>query len=255
MIARHRSPITKEMFVAIANCACDLDRDSAASVTFDWITLGRVAGFRVVEYAQTTQNKIDAYEYASGNKATKAFVSSDWKFYDDNGCLMLVHSLDGLGDPPKKMKLTFRIQKNRQNGQSIPFAANDKHPHICLVRALYRIYLRAKRLGQPDDQLMGIFVNHQGIVKYLTTNKIAEVLQSVTKTCHPNLSRDEIMHVSSHSIRVWAIVLLDEAGMNPDFIKSQLRWMGDSYRIYLRDTAVLQTKHILALEQALLGET
>jgi hypothetical protein len=76
-IARCRSPIKNKMFVAIANCACDLDQDSAKSVTFDWIILGRVAGFRVAEYAQTTQNKIDAYEYASGNKATKAFVSSD----------------------------------------------------------------------------------------------------------------------------------------------------------------------------------
>jgi hypothetical protein len=152
------------MFVAIANHACDLDQDSTKSVTFDWITLGRVVGFQVAEYAQTTQNEIDAYEYASGNKATKAFVSSDWKFYDDNGCLMRVHSLDGLADPPKKMKLTFRIQKNRQNSQSITFAANDKHPHICLVRTAYQI-LRAKRLGQLDDQPMGIFVNHQGIVK------------------------------------------------------------------------------------------
>jgi hypothetical protein len=35
--------------------------------------------------------------------------------------------------------------------------------------------------------------------------------------------------------------------MNPDFIKSQLRWLGDSYRLYLRDTAVLQVKHIAAL--------
>ncbi len=98
---------------------------------------------------------------------------------------------------------------------------------------------------------MGIFINHQGIVKYLTANKITEILQSVAKTCHPNLSRDEIMRFSSHSIRVWAVVLLHEAGMNPDFIKSQLRWMGNSYRSYLQDTAVLQTKHISALERAL----
>ncbi len=174
----------------------------------------------MAEYAQTTQNKIDVHEYASGNKATKAFVPSDWKFYNDNGHLMMVHSLNSLVDPPKKMKLTFRIQKNCQNGQSITFAANDKHPHICPVHAAYRIYLRAKRLGQSDDQPMGIFVNKQGISKYLTANKISEVLQSVVKTCHPNLLRDEIMHFSSHSIRVWAVILLDEAGMNPDFIKS-----------------------------------
>ncbi len=174
----------------------------------------------MVEYAQTTQNKIDVYKYSSGNKATKAFVPSDWKFYDDNEHLMMVHSLDGLADPPKKMKLTFRIQKNHQNGQSTTFAADDKHPHICPVRAAYQIYLQAKHLGQSDDQPMGIFVNHQGIVKYLTANKIVEVLQSVAKACHPDLSRGEIMRFSSHSIRVWAVVLLDEAGMNPEFIKS-----------------------------------
>jgi hypothetical protein len=44
-IARCRSPITKEMFIAIANRACDLDWDSMESVAFDWITLGKVAGF------------------------------------------------------------------------------------------------------------------------------------------------------------------------------------------------------------------
>jgi hypothetical protein len=70
---------------------------------------------------------------------------------------------------------------------------------------------------------MGAFVNHQGIVRYLTANKITEVFQSVAKTCHPDLTRDENMRFSSHSIRVWAVVLLDEAGMNPDFIKSRLR--------------------------------
>ena len=58
------------------------------------------------------------------------------------------------------------------------------------------------------------------------------------------------MRFTSHSIRVWALILLDEAGMNADFIKSRLRWMGDSYRSNLRDTAVLQNKHISALESS-----
>ncbi len=118
------------------------------------------------------------------------------------------------------------------------------------MRAAYQIFLRAKRLGQTDDQPMGVFVNHQGITKYLTASKIAEVLQSFAKICHPDLTKDEIMRFTSYSIRVWAIVLLDEAKMNADFIKSRLRWMGDSYRSYLRDTAVLQTKHVSALESS-----
>jgi hypothetical protein len=133
---------------------------------------------------------------------------------------VVTHSLDGLADPPKKMKLTSRVQKNWQNGQSITFVADDKHQHICPVRVAYGIYLQVKRLGQTDDQPMGVFVNHHGLVKYLTANKIADVLQSIAIECHPNLTRDELMCFTSHSGKVWAVVLLDEAGMNPDFIKS-----------------------------------
>ena len=161
-----------------------------------------------------------------------------------------MHSLDGLADPPAKMKLTFRIQKNRQNGQSISFVADNKHSDICPVHAAYRIFLQAKRLGQSNDQPMGIFTNHQAVTKYLTASKIAEVFQSVAKICHPDLTRDEIMRFTLHFIRVWAVVLLDEAGMNADFIKTRLRWIGDLYRSYLRDTAVLQNKHISALESS-----
>ena len=133
------------------------------------------------EYAQTTQNNVNEHEYASDNKVIIAFVTSDWNLYDSKGRLMTVHSLDDQADLSKKMKLMFRIQKNLYNGQTINFVVDDKHPHICTVRAAYQIYQRAKSLGQLDDQPMGIFVNHQGIVRSLTANKIAEVLQSGAK--------------------------------------------------------------------------
>lgn len=94
------------------------------------------------------------------------------------------------------------------------------HENICPVRAAYQIYLREKRLGQQDNQPMGVFVNNHGLVKYLTASKIAEVLQSIAKSCHPDLSRDKLKRFSSHSIRVWAVVLLDEEGIRPNFIKS-----------------------------------
>ena len=125
-------------------------------------------------------------------------------------------------EQPKKLKITFRIQKNWQNGQSISFVADDKHPDICPVRSAYKILLRAKRLGQSDTQPMGVFVNTNGIVKYLTGNKISEVLQSVAKACHADLTKDEIMRFSSHSGRVCAVVILDEAGMQPTPLDGRL---------------------------------
>jgi len=63
------------------------------------------------------------------------------------------------------------------------------------------------------------------------------------------MPEDELKRFSSHSGRVWALVLLDEAGMTPDFMKLRLRWMGDSYTLYLRDTSILQQKHVEALKK------
>jgi hypothetical protein len=96
---------------------------------------------------------------------------------------------------------------------------------------------------------MGIFVNSFGVKKYLTGGKIAEVLRLIAKRVHPDWSSEELSRISSHSGRVWALVLLDEAGMSPAFMTSRLRWMGDSYKLYLRDTSILQHKHIDALRK------
>ena len=48
-------------------------------------------------------------------------------------------------------------------------------------------------------------------------------------------------------MRVWACVLLDEAGKLPNYIKKHLHWMGDSFQMYLHDTHVIQDQHREAL--------
>jgi hypothetical protein len=117
------------------------------------------------------QTSYNEHEYPSGKRVVKAFVSSDLKIYNSRGRLII--------DPmeiPKKLKMTFWIQKNRQNGQSITLVANNAHHDICPVHAAHRIFLRAKKLGQSESEPMGVFVNKFGIKKYLTGGKIAKVL-------------------------------------------------------------------------------
>lgn len=248
-IARQRSPISREMFTALLDQAKESFADSLETVVADWFTFIRITGLRCAEYAQTNQSTFDEHEYPSGKRVVKAFIPTDWKFYHSKGRVINVHSLHG--EPkefPTKLKITFRIQKNRQNGQSITLVADNDHVSICPVRAAYRIFLRSKRLGQLDSEPMAVFVNKFGITRYCTGNKIADVLRSIAKAVHPDLSADEIKRFSSHSGRVWALVLLDEAGMSPAFMTSRLRWMGESYKLYLRDTSVLQQKHVVALK-------
>jgi hypothetical protein len=67
---------------------------------------------------------------------------------------------------------------------------------------------------------MGVFVNKFGIKKYITGGKIVKVLQSIAKKVHPDLSADELSGISSHLGQVWALILLEEAGMSPAFMTS-----------------------------------
>ena len=166
-IAWQWSPITRKIYRDLLNQAKKSLVNSAETVVFDWFTLIRITGLRCARYAQKTQTNVEEHEYALGKHVIKAFVPSDWKFYNSKGRLVT--------DPmevPTKLNLTFRIQKNRQNSQSITLVADNTHPEICPVRAAHRIYLRAKKLGQLDSEPMGIFINNFGIKKYLTGEKL-----------------------------------------------------------------------------------
>ncbi len=81
-------------------------------------------------------------------------------------------------------------------------------------------------------------------VIYLTGNKIAKLLRKAIKKVYPHTTQDKLKQYSAHSLQVWACVLLDEAGKLPDYIKKRLCWLGDSFRIYLRDTAIIQHQHV-----------
>jgi hypothetical protein len=124
-IARQRSPITREMFAALLELAKKLPVDSIEAVVADWFILIRITGLRCAEYAQKTQSTFDEHDSPSGKRVIKAFISTDWKFYDSSGSLTCIHTLNSdLRELPKKLKVTFRIQKNRKNGQSITLVGN-----------------------------------------------------------------------------------------------------------------------------------
>ena len=190
---------------------------------------------------------------ALGNKVIKAFIPTDWSFFNEKGRLMTIDDLlKGTHVTPKKLKWTVhhfscrRQESSHLSGvcstSNLPARKASRSIWWPTDGCLYQpsrhsevSHCQQDRRGIPVccldlpswshewQEYTFLFPFH-----YLTASKIAEVFQSVAKICHPDLTRDEIMRFTSHSIRVWAIVLLDEAGMNADFIKSQLRWMGDS---------------------------
>ncbi len=110
--------------------------------------------------------------------------------------------------------------------------------------------MRASRLGQPDDMLVACYRAKKAPLLYITGSRIATLLRKAVKKVQPSTSTDNLKKYSAHSLRVWVCVLLDEAGMSPFFIQKCLYWLGDSFKMYRRDTKVIQDKHLAALQLA-----
>ncbi len=123
------------MFAALLDLARRSEsKDSIEAVIANWFTLIRTTGLQCVEYAQKTQSAVNEHEYPSGRRVTKAFVPTDWKFYDKDEVTINVHPLSkDVHVFPTKLHVTYGIQKNRQNGQSITLVMDNIHPDICPV--------------------------------------------------------------------------------------------------------------------------
>jgi hypothetical protein len=110
---------------------------------------------------------------------------------------------------------------------------------ICPVLAALRLVLRARCLLQPDSMPVACYLKKDALA-YISGSRIAILFRAAARAVRPNISKEEEQQYYAHSLQVWACVLLDEAGKSPNYIKKCLRWMGDSFRMYLRDTRVIQ---------------
>jgi hypothetical protein len=96
------------MFTALLDLANKSPVNSLEAVIADWFILIRITGLQCAEYAQKTQAAFDEHEYPSSKRVVKAFIPTDWKFYNNKGGLIHTHNLKGdLLNYPNKLKITF----------------------------------------------------------------------------------------------------------------------------------------------------
>ena len=145
----------------------------------------------------------------------------------------------------------IRHQKIRQNGERITLVQVNMHLLICPVFNVALIELQKYQLDHPNKLPLAIYLNKKKQVKYLTPDKVTEVMRKAVRVAYPDKPAHEVMRYSTHSIRLWACVLLNEAGKSPDFIKKSLRWLGESYCVYLRDTNKINHQYVDALQESL----
>jgi hypothetical protein len=134
-IARQRV-LDNEIFAELRQMAiASKCKDSVSELLFNIVALGCYIGPCLSKYAQTTQDKVDHHTYPSGKMVIKAFIANDFIFYDEKKRIVKDLNKDSL-QRARFVKITWRIQKNHQNGQSITLAAEIDQPKICPVRSM-----------------------------------------------------------------------------------------------------------------------
>lgn len=143
------------------------------------------------------------------------------------------------------MMIKWCIQKNHKNGQQIMLGSDFKVPLHCLVCNSMMLVKWAHCLGQLPDLPVCIYSNQKKELPYLRGNKVASLLRGAVLQVCPSTPAAEVNRYSAHLLRVWACVLLNESGKSPDFIKSRVHWMGNSFRMYLCDMAIIHRQYHL----------
>jgi hypothetical protein len=150
-VASQCSPLDSTIFPELQRVASSShSQDSDQNLLFDMLTLFHFIGPHVSKYPQTTQDKVDYHVYPSQTCVIKAFTANYFVFYNKSGHILKKID-DSTLNSATSVQITWRIQKNCQNGQKIKLSADTKNPAICPVRGALRMVMRASRLGQPDN--------------------------------------------------------------------------------------------------------
>jgi len=229
-----REPLTVDMVLYQRLQCRDDTPHSESSAMYDWQVFGLYAGNRLSEWAQQDGASIKL----NIDGTPKAFLIRDLNFFGENRRRM---SLDSALNHPQlvhTIDVTWRFQKNGNNGEKKTFVRAFDNPDLCAVSALLRIAFRWNDLKLHDDHPLAVFTmdgTTSGEVKCIRASNINAALQKAARQVYNITKPDELCRFTSHSIRVGACVALHAANIPALDIQHALRWRSDSFLTYLRN--------------------
>lgn len=239
-----RSPLNIKMIVKMYELSKE-DPLSFAACIYDFSGSGCFGGFREQEFAMESKTKIRYFIKPDGTKVIRAFTRRNFIFYDSDGARIsdILSSREDAADIGHR----YEVQKNRMNGQVIKYHRVPNYPQYCAVELGISIVERAHNLGQGLDDPLCVYQDSKGRKRYLTGTDVTKYYRFIAQLVTPNISSEELKLISTHSIRVTACVLLNEAGKDGSYIKLRLRWLSNCFEVYLRNTDTITAQHNEAL--------
>ena len=76
---------------------------------------------------------------------------------------------------------------------------------------LAQMSLRKVRAQHSKDMSLAMFINAEGEVKYLISQKVTEIIRKAVKSVYPDIPKEELTKYSTCSIRAWKQIGVDVA--------------------------------------------
>jgi hypothetical protein len=138
------------------------------------------------------------------------------------------------------VSITFRKQKNRDNGTTITQHRNDRpgQADICPVGTLAKLVARIRGYRQqPENANLGINVwaeTADDDTKYLSSTAVLEHLRTATRAIDKRRLGFKAADIGTQSIRSGAAMAMYLAGVEVETIQMIGRWRSRSFMRYLR---------------------
>lgn len=224
---------------------------SLESSILDWILLGRFTGARRSEWCQDGPGiEMTEPTIAQDTPQPKAFIGEDFRFFDKSGHRIYnltpahVTVVDGV-------KICWRFQTNKDNGQVIPYKRDYERPSVCPVLAAFRIALRASALNVSASIPFAVYADPSSPTGYalIRASQVAKFIRGSAQTTF-NLSPTDksLLNWTCHSIRVTAANILHRANMSDSYIQTRLRWKSNTFLMYLRNSFYSADQHTAAMQ-------
>ena len=243
-----REPLHDKVIIKMMEMAEGGDPYGFRRAIWLWTGLGRFGGFRRQEFAMEKKYEIQVYVKPDDTRVVRAFTLQNFIFFDEDERILRTKLAVKKREIAQQLGTEYDIQKNRMNGEIITFNREPVCPGLCPVILGLDIVEMAMELGStnPEDPLC-IFRTESGDVCYLTGDMITKYYCFVTKLVFPTISEAELKLISTHSLRVKAACLLQQAGKDSVYIKLRLQWLSDCFERYLRNTHTICAQHNAAL--------
>ena len=230
-----------------------VNQDNIFTALGDWLILGQQTGFRRKEWAQdrTYLKKFNDIERNIDNSSA-AFILKDFEFRAKGNKQLNNFSQQEI-NRSSIVNIKWRFQKNNDNGQIISYVKDINNKHICVVKACKRIRKRALRLKIHHEKPIAVyseFKHSNKVTSFIDDVHIKTILQEAARKEYNIKCQKELSAFTSYSIRVGVCVLLHTQNVSTEDIKFRLRWISDTFRMYLRNIQPLAERHKDAIAHA-----